>query len=282
MPDVLGYVALHLHAHLPYVRHPEHEDFLEEDWLYEAITETYLPLLQVFDRLTDEGVPFRISITMTPPLVAMLRDELLMAPLRAPAGHALRARPTRRSTAPASDPDLPRPGRSTTRRVPRAARPLRRALPAGPGGRLPAPGGRGRLEIVTCAATHGFLPLMQQHPEAVRAQIAGGGGALPAPLRPRSGRHLAARVRLLPRPRRAAGRGRASATSSSTPTASPTPPRARATASSRPSSRPAGWPPSAATRVVASRSGAPRPATPAIPTTASSTGTSAGTSTAST
>ena len=29
----------------------------------------------------------------------------------------------------------------------------------------------GILEIITCAATHGFLPLMEQHPEAVRAQI---------------------------------------------------------------------------------------------------------------
>jgi len=77
--DVLGYVSLHLHAHLPFVRHPEYEDFLEEDWLYEAISETYLPLLKIFDRLTDEGIPFRISLTMTPPLVAMLRDELLMA-----------------------------------------------------------------------------------------------------------------------------------------------------------------------------------------------------------
>ena len=40
-----GYLALVLHAHLPFVRHPEHDPFLEEDWLYEAITETYLPLL---------------------------------------------------------------------------------------------------------------------------------------------------------------------------------------------------------------------------------------------
>src|SRR5512141_2450797 len=78
MAAPLGYVALHLHAHLPFVRHPEYEDFLEEDWLYEGISETYLPLLRVFDRATDEGIPFRISLTMSPPLVAMLRDELLM------------------------------------------------------------------------------------------------------------------------------------------------------------------------------------------------------------
>ena len=46
-----GYLALVLHTHLPYVRHPEEEDFLEEDWLFEAITETYIPLLELFRRL---------------------------------------------------------------------------------------------------------------------------------------------------------------------------------------------------------------------------------------
>ena len=90
--DVLGYVSLHLHAHLPFVRHPEYEDFLEEDWLYEAISETYLPLLKIFDQLTDEGIPFRISMTMTPPLVAMLRDELLMARYARRLDSAVRAR----------------------------------------------------------------------------------------------------------------------------------------------------------------------------------------------
>jgi 1,4-alpha-glucan branching enzyme len=35
-----GFISLLLHAHLPFVRHPEHENFLEESWLYEAITET--------------------------------------------------------------------------------------------------------------------------------------------------------------------------------------------------------------------------------------------------
>ena len=56
-----GYLALILHAHLPYVRHPEHEDFLEEDWLYEAITETYLPLLDALYRMAEDGVPFALT-----------------------------------------------------------------------------------------------------------------------------------------------------------------------------------------------------------------------------
>ena len=37
-----GCLAIVLHAHLPYVHHPEHEDALEENWLFEAITETYM------------------------------------------------------------------------------------------------------------------------------------------------------------------------------------------------------------------------------------------------
>src|SRR6476619_715566 len=72
-----GYLSLVLHAHLPFVRHPEHERFLEEDWLYEAITETYIPLISRFETLADAGIPFRMSFTLTPPLVQMRRDELL-------------------------------------------------------------------------------------------------------------------------------------------------------------------------------------------------------------
>ncbi len=76
--NVKGYLSLVLHAHLPFVRHPEWEDFLEEDWLYEAITETYLPLLDVFERLYDENIDFRITMSITPTLCAMLSDELLI------------------------------------------------------------------------------------------------------------------------------------------------------------------------------------------------------------
>src|SRR6476661_5217795 len=73
----LGYLALVLHAHLPFVRHPEYEDFLEEDWLYEAITETYIPILEVFDGLERDGVDWRVTMSVTPTLAAMLSDPLL-------------------------------------------------------------------------------------------------------------------------------------------------------------------------------------------------------------
>ena len=37
-----------LHGHLPWVNHPEHEFFLEEDWLFEAVADCYLPLIKTF------------------------------------------------------------------------------------------------------------------------------------------------------------------------------------------------------------------------------------------
>src|SRR5947207_14874164 len=72
-----GHLALILHAHLPFVRHPEHENFLEEDWFFEAVTETYIPLLRMMRRLLDDSVPFKLTMSLTPTLCAMLQDKLL-------------------------------------------------------------------------------------------------------------------------------------------------------------------------------------------------------------
>ena len=74
-----GYLSLVLHTHLPFVRHPEEEYFLEENWLYEAITETYIPLINVFEKLIADGVDFRVTMSLTPPLVSMLQDPLLQS-----------------------------------------------------------------------------------------------------------------------------------------------------------------------------------------------------------
>ncbi|MBN2509655.1 MAG: DUF1957 domain-containing protein [Spirochaetales bacterium] len=72
-----GYLCLVLHAHLPFVRHPEYDKFLEENWLFEAISETYLPLLRMFNRLYEDHVPFRVALSVSPTLASMLTDELL-------------------------------------------------------------------------------------------------------------------------------------------------------------------------------------------------------------
>ena len=72
-----AYLALVLHAHLPFVRHPEHERFLEEDWFFEALTETYLPLLDVLEGLARDGIRYRLTFSLSPTLLSMLSDPLL-------------------------------------------------------------------------------------------------------------------------------------------------------------------------------------------------------------
>src|SRR3990167_5965669 len=72
-----GFLSFVLHAHLPYVRHPEHEDFLEERWFFEALTETYIPLLTMMEGLERDGIDFRLTMSLTPPLISMMTDGLL-------------------------------------------------------------------------------------------------------------------------------------------------------------------------------------------------------------
>ncbi|ABA56632.1 (1-_4)-alpha-D-glucan branching enzyme [Nitrosococcus oceani ATCC 19707] len=165
-----GYLSLILHAHLPYVRHPEQEEALEERWLFEAMTECYLPLLTTFERLTNEGIPFYLTLSLSPTLLSMLQDPLLlqryglhMEKLISLAEKEIRY--TRGNT------DLNRLARLYRRWFLQTLsdfeeRYQRQLVPAF--ARLQQ---EGVLEIITCAATHGFLPLLQPEPTAVYAQL---------------------------------------------------------------------------------------------------------------
>ncbi len=165
-----GFLALILHAHLPFVRHPEHPEFYEEDWLFEAVVETYLPLLATFDRLAADGVPFRLALTLTPPLCAMLDDALLRERTARYLDRIvdLTEREVHRTAGHGREAD-------TATFYSHRLRGLREDYHGKWAGDLVGAFGRfqgsGHLEIITCAATHGFLPLMANIPQAVRAQV---------------------------------------------------------------------------------------------------------------
>ncbi len=73
-----GKILFLLHAHLPFVRHPEYKRFFEENWLFEAISETYLPLVQAMRRALEKGLPGTLNLSVSPPLIEMLSDEHLI------------------------------------------------------------------------------------------------------------------------------------------------------------------------------------------------------------
>ncbi len=165
----IGYLALVLHAHLPFVRHPESDFVLEEEWLFEAIIETYVPLITMFEGLKQDGVDFKLTMSMTPPLVSMLRDPLLQdrfdehfsklealiemevernehnGHLQYLAEHYAKEFTHVRQVWEKYDRDLVKAFKQFQ--------------------------DSNNLEIITCGATHGYLPLMKMYPEAVWAQI---------------------------------------------------------------------------------------------------------------
>lgn len=165
-----GFLSIILHAHLPYVRHPEHDSFFEENWLFEAITECYLPLIGVLDRLQADNVDYRLTLSLSPTLISMLCDDLLQT-------RYLKYLHTRLELA---EKEIAR-----TRKQPeyhKLARLYRRFFLNAlhtyqdryQGDLLTAfkkHQASGKLELITTAATHGFLPLLNVSETAVRNQI---------------------------------------------------------------------------------------------------------------
>jgi 1,4-alpha-glucan branching enzyme len=152
------------------VRHPEHPEFLEEDWLFEAITEVYLPLIFILQNLHERGAAPRLAINVSPPLCEMLADPLLqerysrhlenlLSLARKEADRTEREAPEFLPVTQMYLENLSAAQDLWTNRYQRNLVNAFRTLQE-----------EGVLEIITCGATHGFLPLIATK-EARRAQI---------------------------------------------------------------------------------------------------------------
>ncbi len=164
-----GYLALVLHSHLPYVRHPEHDQFLEEDWLYEAITETYIPIINMFDGMVNDGVDFRMTISLTPTLIAMLTDPLLQQRYNRHINKLIELadKEVERTK---DQPEFNPIAHMYRNMFLNARYVFEEKYGRNLVGAFRKFQDMGKLEVITCAATHGFLPLMLNQ-NAVRAQI---------------------------------------------------------------------------------------------------------------
>lgn len=165
-----GFLSIVLHAHLPFVRHPEYDSFFEEIWLFEAITECYIPLIRSLEQLHKDKVQFRLTLSLSPPLISMLSDELLQSRYLTHINKQLEL----------AEKEIVRTrGKPEYQKLARLYRRLYRdtryifatqydcnLLSA-----FQKFNSAGYLELITCAATHGFLPLLNKSEAAVRNQI---------------------------------------------------------------------------------------------------------------
>ncbi len=168
-----GYVSFVLHAHLPFIHHPESEDYLEEQWLFEAISETYIPLLLNFKKLVEEKVDFRITMSLTPPLLNMLDNKLLqkryIAYLKK---HIELAKKEIQRTS--DNEKINELSKYYFERYSNDLHIFKDVYKCNLINGFKYFQNLGVLEIITCGATHGYFPILYVTEQTVKAQIAVG------------------------------------------------------------------------------------------------------------
>jgi 1,4-alpha-glucan branching enzyme len=166
---VKGHLILLLHAHLPYVRHPEHEYSLEENWLFEAIRETYIPLLDVLEGMVNDGISPHLTLSISPTLIEMLNDELLRKRFIRYMNNLIELSEAEKKRTKGSafesvaflyNNEFKKIRHLYLERYKQDLVSAFRKLQD-----------EGHIEIVATAATHAFLPAFEHYPDAVKAQI---------------------------------------------------------------------------------------------------------------
>ena len=163
-----------LHSHIPYCRRAGRWPHGEE-WLHEAMAETYIPLLVELYNLHEEGIPVRLTLGITPVLAEQLADPLvldhfdayLQEKLQAAEGDIVRFREKER------DPlrlELAHFYRDWYAGVQQAFRERFGRDLIGAFRRLQD---AGVVELLTSAATHGYLPLLERD-SSIYGQLAVG------------------------------------------------------------------------------------------------------------
>ena len=163
-----GSLVLVLHAHLPFVNHPQDSAFLEENWFFEAVVETYVPLISCLERLAAEGIRPGVTISVSPTLGAMLENEALEKKLSLYVESRLELIEKELERL-QGDPLMQRTA-SYYRDLYESAAEMLHKYSGDLITPLKALQHAGQIEIITTSATHAVLPLLAR-PEAVRAQL---------------------------------------------------------------------------------------------------------------
>ncbi|HEV2577376.1 MAG TPA: 1,4-alpha-glucan branching protein domain-containing protein [Acidobacteriaceae bacterium] len=164
-----GYLNLTLHAHLPYVvNHGSWPHGIE--WLLEAAAETYLPLLRTLDRLDRDNIPLNCNLNLSPILLEQLAHPVFRAEFpRYLERKILAAREDESfflSIGEHTYAETARFWQSFFTEASQQFAALNQDIVAG----FRSYADRGIIEVITCTATHGYMPLLGTD-ESLRAQV---------------------------------------------------------------------------------------------------------------
>jgi 1,4-alpha-glucan branching enzyme len=167
---IKGYWIPVLHSHLPFVKHPEYDYFLEEHWLFEALSESYIPLLMKMEKMVSEDIDFRLAISMTPPLLEMLSDEYLTGQYEKHLDKLI-ILSEMESKRLKKDRDFFPLARFYHKKFKEIKSFFNNFLKNNVLNGYRYFSDLGKLEIITSCATHGFLPLLRANHKSVDVQI---------------------------------------------------------------------------------------------------------------
>jgi len=161
--NVLGQLAIVLHAHLPYVRKNE-KNSLEEDWLFQAILECYIPLLQSIESSKNENpLNTKLTISLSPTLLSLLNNKKIQETF-----------PSWIETRNDFLNELPEEEKNASKFLMNNLNDKYLYWQKCSGNlieKFKVLNKSGNLDILTCAATHGYLPILRENPETVKGQI---------------------------------------------------------------------------------------------------------------
>ncbi|ABM72362.1 Uncharacterized conserved protein [Prochlorococcus marinus str. MIT 9515] len=161
--NYLGRLAIVLHAHLPYVRKNE-KNSLEEDWLFQAILECYIPLLKVMESSKkQDACNTKLTLSLSPTLLSLLKNKQIQKKFSS----WIKTRIEFLS-------DLPHEEQAASEFLMRNIKNNYLYWEECNGDlveRFKNLFITGNLDILTCAATHGYLPILRENPETVLGQI---------------------------------------------------------------------------------------------------------------
>ena len=161
--EYLGKLAFVLHAHLPYVRKNE-ENSLEEDWLFQAILECYIPLLLTLENVSRNNPNnSKLTLSLSPTLLTLLQSSQLENKF-----------PNWIKTRIEFLNDLSGEQKFASEFLLRTMKDQLSFWQDCSGDlieKFKLLSLAGSLDIITCAATHGYLPILRENPETVIGQI---------------------------------------------------------------------------------------------------------------
>lgn len=158
----IGAFSLVLHSHLPYViAHGKWPHGM--DWLNEAAAETYLPLLRIFYQLVEEGHSPKVTIGLSPVLCEQLRDPVFKEEFKSYLTMKIEAaRLDGAAFEKQGDSRMARLAKDWEVFYIQLADDFHQRYSGDIVGAFRRLQDDNHIEVITCAATHGYLPLLSE------------------------------------------------------------------------------------------------------------------------